>query len=163
MGEAKRKRQKIEADNQAIRDAQQGLLQKNIAKCTAMGKKVYSDSVPREKMSEILIEYASPLVYAVGDDASAKKKALIIAMAIWNIGLLPDDKQLEGIEEVVKAFQLTSTANNDVEEYRRIIMLLLRRKKEHFSDSKRLILDINFVEITNGFHVNVVSSPVANP
>jgi hypothetical protein len=160
VGEAKRKRQqKIEADNLAIRDAQQGFIQKKNAEYAAIGMKVYLDSASREKMSEILIEYASPLIHASGDDASAKKEALVIAMAIWNIALLPEDEQLERIEELVTTFQGPSTTNDDVEAYRRIIMLLLQRKEEHFSDFKRSILDINFVEITDGFHVNVVSTP----
>ncbi len=163
MGEAKRNRQKIEADNLAIRDAQQGLLQENIAERAAMGQKVLLDFSPREKMSAILIEYASPLMHATGDDASGKKKALLIAMAIWNIALSPEDEQLECIEQLVKAFQRPSTPDEAVQAYRRIAMSLLRRKKEHFSDSKRLILDLNFVEITDGFHVNVVSAPLSKP
>ncbi len=109
-----------------------------------------------EKMSEILSEFARPLL----DMCKAKEdhaKILRLAAIAWNTALLPEEE---------RAASLLDTKFTDLlgSEGMRLMQYLIQRKLDLFAGKTRPVHDIEVVDLGDRFSFRVVSGlPVNDP
>jgi hypothetical protein len=122
------------------------------------------------KMSEVLLEFASPL-FDPSDDDEYFGKAIALAAASWNAALLPSEKQEASIEGLID--KISSSGACDVDTAREInaslkeiVLMLLERKRSYFPDNKRVIVDYqisNFKDQRNVLVASTLPSPDEKP
>jgi hypothetical protein len=106
------------------------------------------------KMSEIILDFAQPLLDKTDGSLEGQKKALSVATIAWNIALMDDiDEQLEKLED-----HMRSEDDQFLEDMSVILSSLVQRKLDFYSDVKRMVMDYDIVDTGEGFHLNVVSS-----
>ena len=111
-----------------------------------------------EKMSEILLDFAEPLMEQVDrSDERAFGNVISIAAFAWNVSLLPKEKWESSIEDMVKEL---AQSDDDVAMMKSIVQMLIQRRMEFFSDITRYIFDYEILDEKEGWHLNVVSSLV---
>jgi hypothetical protein len=118
-----------------------------------------------EKMSEIIIDFAQPLMDAA-TSAAEQKKAISVAIIGWNLSLLPKELQPKQMSEIKKVLDSPKNSTQFSNEGLEIFNYLMARKKALFPGINRMVVDYELVETPKGFHLQVVSSIVeteANP
>ncbi|MEW6419309.1 MAG: hypothetical protein AB1480_14555 [Nitrospirota bacterium] len=118
--------------------------------------KHFSELIPgRVKMSEVLLDYAEPLLKEA-DNIKSRHVAISMAVLCWNISLMPEDKQKEMIEDVLAKILKTS---GDYDATRSIMIMLIERKKMFFSEYSNYIVDYE-ISLTDGgnLHLTVMSA-----
>jgi hypothetical protein len=95
------------------------------------------------KMSDVLMDFAEPLLDAVEDDL-AFENALTFAVICWNMSFLPEKEQRkmvsEMVDEIGKSDILTRLGVEDC------VTMLLERKKAFFAEDRGMVLDYKIVE-----------------
>lgn len=109
------------------------------------------------KMSEVLIDFARPLLDAA-ENAQAMEKALTLAIVVWNASLLPEASQKDMIQKIVEATS-SSGFKEDEEIGRSYVDMLLKRKRSYFSHCQRMIAEWHFEKEGDDLHLNVASVP----
>lgn len=101
---------------------------------------------PERKMSEVLLEFAEPLLDGAVDD-SDYRAGIGFAVMFWDLALLPEEEQPEALKHMARDLGKTSRSNDPeiVEYFQRIGKMLLLRKKALFPDITRAILDYEIV------------------
>jgi hypothetical protein len=110
----------------------------------------------REKMSEIIAEFAAPLI-DVAKNFEEQKKAISMAISMWNISLLPEENQLQSLKEIESLVSSSAERDEFSKEIQEIFSYLINRKKHNFQDINRFVQDYEFIETPEGFHLNIVS------
>jgi hypothetical protein len=95
-----------------------------------------------EKMSEVILDFAEPLLAKCQDDKT-ERKAVGIAILVWNLSLLPKKEQKEGIQDIYSVYSKSYDAT-DRAIMMYIVDMLLERKKKHFPNHKRAIVEYQF-------------------
>jgi len=143
---------------EAITVSQEKLLQRVKNKSANDGNKFRVEKrSSQQKMSEVIIDFAKPLLDAAQTDEEIQK-AIGMAIAMWNIAILPDKDQKNFIREFFDNTKDSSSNQELPEEYDQIVSYFIARKKVFFSHIERMILDYECVETPQGFHLNVVST-----
>jgi len=89
------------------------------------------------RMSEVILEFAEPLLEQCKDEKSAAG-ATGLAISVWNLSLLPEKSQ--GQEIIKMCSELTGSDDpKDYDELMDFAKVLLERKKKYYSDNKRAI------------------------
>lgn len=109
-----------------------------------------------EKMSEVIKDFAKPLLDQCEDNESAKG-VIALAIAAWNTSLLPEEEQEEAVEEAFAAFS-RSIPDGFLAAFKADLRMLLDRKKTHFAHIHRDIIDFEFTEQDGRIGFDVVSS-----
>ncbi|MFH0990566.1 MAG: hypothetical protein V1799_11185 [bacterium] len=107
-----------------------------------------------EKMSEVLLHFAAPLLNSAPNDA-AYELALTFSIAVWNLSLIPPEGQAVQMQELIEA-----TGKDDPGETRAIIEMLLQRKQTHFPENRRLIADYTLSCTGGQRHLTVASTEI---
>ncbi len=110
----------------------------------------------KEKMSEIIAEFAAPLLDAA-KNFEDQKKAISMAIAMWNISLLPEENQLQSLKEIESIVSSSTEVDDFSKERQEIFSYLIYRKKHLFQDINRFVQDYEIFETSEGFHLNVAS------
>lgn len=119
------------------------------------------ESIPRrswppvKKMSEVLLDFAEPLLEACNDEQL--KGAIAIAAASWNMTFLPPEEQKAALDELIMAAAKGDTLSD--RETREVLHWLANRKKLLFADDNRIIIDYELVEEEAGPRLLVTSAP----
>lgn len=121
-------------------------------------KKILVDLSAVQKMSEVILDFAEPLLSMASNDEEIKK-SIGLAILIWNLSLLPTEGQSEQLEQFWPSLQADS-GDEHVEDARSIVASLLKRKELHFQDHKRAILDYHISDTRDGLHLDVVSTVI---
>ena len=109
-------------------------------------------STKGNKISEALVAYAQPLLEEC-EDFSQFKTAIGLAMAIWNLCLLPENER----EACYKEF-LETLAGDDLKErviYAKLIKTFIARKEEMFPGDKRFIVNYQLTDKGNKINLTV--------
>ena len=157
----KKKIQERKRLKKAIFDSQEKLLQRAMDRSIDGGKEFLIAPPNMTKMSEIIIDYARPLLNVAKNDEE-QKKALSIAIAIWNLSLYPKEMQSECIGKITEIMTASRKDSRLSENEKEVLNFLMERKKTFFPEIKRVILDYEYVETPKGFHINVVSNILEN-
>jgi len=102
-----------------------------------------------EKMSEVIQDFAEPLLEGA-ESPQEINKALLIAMVAWNYSLLDDAARSN--PDPAQAAILSAPGVKEVFE------ALLRRKEQLYPDNRRAILDYELIPSETEFRLNVIST-----
>lgn len=140
----------------AIKESRKKLLAKTVMKSISSGKKVQLVSHNERKMSDIIIEFAEPLLdqsTSIEEDKVAIKKAI----HYWNIFVLPKNYQSK-YEDMMQALQKASrdeASSEYLEDENDIMSFMKDRKEKLFPDNHRVILNYECIDTPDGVHLNV--------
>lgn len=113
------------------------------------------DIFPGRKMSEVLLDFASPLLDAADDDYF--ETTIGFAVLCWNLSFLPDGERQKELEHMINEIGGTDTLfRTGVEDHTR---MLLKRKQEYFAKDRRFIMNFKIVEEGNNSRLLVMSAP----
>ena len=105
-----------------------------------------------DKMSEILIDFAEPLL----ELADNEKAMLTLAMAAWNIAIFPEKVREAKIDEfVTKCFPPDDP--QALEKIRATVGMMVLRKLKLYPDNERILLGYELIESGDKRMLNVVS------
>ncbi len=110
------------------------------------------------KMSEVLLDFARPLLDAVDDEGF--KNVIIFAALCWNISFLPEREQHGHLRRIVD--ELSKPAPLIRPDFNAWAKTLLERKKAFFAADRRMVLDYRVVEEKDSRHL-FVTSTLAKP
>jgi len=99
--------------------------------------------LPLGKMSEVILDFAEPLLNTIDDD-ELFEEVLRFAGICWNISLLPENEQKQMVQSLVNEM-----GKSDILKRLRVeedIRMLLERKKVFFADDRRMLMDFKIFE-----------------
>ncbi len=108
---------------------------------------------PEMKMSEVLIEFAQPLL-KVAKTTEQFRTAISLAGLAWNAALLGD----KDIEKEIR--DLIPKSNPVYDDILPIMEMLKDRKHRDFYDYDRVIIDYQISGKAPDYHLSVISSPI---
>lgn len=111
---------------------------------------VVKDMPGQEKMSQVILDFAKPLL-ELSDDVEWKMTILDVAIVAWNFSLLPPEEQSRASQELDETF--------DTDEAKDVFEFLLQRKEESFLENHRVIVDYTVHQAGNKLKFNVISTP----
>jgi hypothetical protein len=115
-------------------------------------------SVHERKMSQVILDFAEPLLEETVDDEDFRR-AISIAIMFWDLALYPEDEQEKLFGDMIR--DLGEAAQNDPEVIAYLTGVgrtLLLRKKTLFPDIKRAILDYEIVDKGDSMQLLVTST-----
>ena len=101
------------------------------------------ECLPGRKMSEVLLDFAEPLLDALADDDEFKG-AISFAAICWNLSFLPEKGQRKELRYIAHALGGSDALSSSEIEY--FARILLERKKAFFADDRRMVVDYEVVE-----------------
>ena len=108
------------------------------------------------KMSEVLLDFARPLLDTVDDEGF--KKVIIFAALCWNISLLPEREQQKDLKKIVDELSKSDPLiRTDLNAWAKA---LLERKKTFFADDRRMVVNYEVVEEKDNHRLLVMSTLV---
>ncbi|WP_300455414.1 hypothetical protein [Desulfobacula sp.] len=114
-------------------------------------------SASARKLSEVVLEFAEPLIDAA-DGTVDEEKAIRMLITLWNASLLAKQKGLETIspalDDMAKGDQILSS------EFHSIFDMMYERKQNYFSTDNRFIVNYSLEENREGFYLQVASTPM---
>ena len=140
------------------------LMQRVIDNETRKGRKVffedYEDGSDSVRMSEIIIDLAEPLLERARS-YEEKRKVLEMAIVVWNISMLPKDKQ----KKLLLDFGRSLFGNPSEENRPGFAMLaeMLHRRYAHFSRIRRFIVDYELEERDGTPYLTVGHTALSDP
>ena len=117
---------------------------------------IITDSPQKEKMSEVLFEFAKPLTDVCEDD-EAFYLAIQISAIAWNSSFFPLKERNKLIDEVI------TECMNDKKERKitkEILSKMLERKEKNFPNIKIIIVDFQISYRDGQRNLTVISSPI---
>jgi hypothetical protein len=95
------------------------------------------------KMSEVLIDFAQPLLNEIDDD-ELFGRAVSFAAICWNLSFMPENEHQKFIRRMVRGFGKFGV-------FERLQMenwahMLLERKKAFFAHDRRMLMDYKIIE-----------------
>ena len=100
-----------------------------------MAEKMVPNPPGKEKMSEVIVEYARPLMEAA-QTVEEQNKAITMAIICWNISIIDiEERDLRITETFAEAGETLDPATKEVIEF------MLNRKDDLFRDNKRIVED----------------------
>ena len=99
-----------------------------------------------QKMSEVLLDFAAPLLDTIDmRDKAVLEPTIQIAIFIWNYAVIVSGQYpktlTKGMVGQVKALVENRRSNDPV--FRTLLAVLLERKKSLYPDNNRMIVDFN--------------------
>ena len=110
----------------------------------------------KEKMSEVLEEFAQPYLDLVDDSLEMQNKVIAMAVLAWNFTLLPRKERKAAVEDLVSS--LASQDEEMEEDTRQIVKEMIKRKERYFRANKRFILSYDISKTKDGFYLSVAST-----
>ena len=105
------------------------------------------------KMSEVILDFAEPLLDAIDDD-ELFEKAIGCAVVCWNLSFLTEIKKQRHVRAIVNKLDKSDLLTRfEAEDY---VRMLLERKRILFADEKRIVINYKIVE-EDQHHLSVVS------
>lgn len=110
--------------------------------------------VSQIKMSEVIMDFAEPLLDFAEDDES-KEKAISLALVCWNLALLPQDDQQEELKYMLHTFPGGNTG-----EIEQVVITMVKRKSACFPDIKKCVVDYKITRRGDDIHLTVTSTDI---
>ena len=108
------------------------------------------------KMSEVLLDFARPLLDEYGDDDF--QSIIAFSAACWDISFMPEEKQQKELINFMDVMEITDPA--DRQQVENQARMLLERKKSLFADDKRMVMNYRIVDEGGYNRLFVLSSPL---
>jgi hypothetical protein len=107
------------------------------------------------KMSEVLMDFAGPLLEDL-EDETAFESVLSFAVICWNLSFFPEKEQRKMMRDIVD--ELGKSDHLMRLEAESWVGFFLERKKAFFADDRRMILDYKIVQEKGRERLLVVST-----
>ena len=117
---------------------------------------IVTENPQKEKMSEILLEFAEPLTDAC-EGGRAFYNALQFSIIAWNSSFFSLKERNKLIDGDINKY---IDNNNDREITKEILSMMLERKKKNFSHIKMFIVDFQIAYEEGQRHLTVMSAPI---
>jgi hypothetical protein len=152
---SKEKKRKKRLKKLKERSARTQLLNRATKTIANSDKEVLVNPSGETKMSEVLLDFADPLLQ-MADEESEERNIMEMAILAWNLALLP----LAERQELLSTFVDDSLSDDgtSAEEIAGLIEWLVDRKIEYYIESDRFIVDYEFVGSGNRRRLYVVST-----
>ncbi len=108
-----------------------------------------------QKVSAALLDVARPWLRDA-DDRDSYYKALMLAMTAWNLSLMPADKRKAALRGVTD--KALGDSGQAVADFEALIAELMTRKLLLYPLDHRFLVDLDLVETSGGYRVNVMSA-----
>ncbi|MGD1859098.1 MAG: hypothetical protein ACFB0E_03900 [Leptolyngbyaceae cyanobacterium] len=108
------------------------------------------------KMSEVLEEFAEPYVEEI-DDFLEHKSFLELAAIAWNLAIMPEEQRQAAREEMHNKFGRRGSQDS-LKALDPLLDELIERKLQLFPDNQRLIMDLQFEDSGDQYHLSVAST-----
>ncbi len=135
----KKKRDKKKKNKRKIKSPQAIFIDKVKNSNKLPVSKMIVDPEGEAKMSEVILDFAKPFLDKCEDEES-EKKAIGLAILIWNVSLFPKKKRDQEIENLCSGLSSSEDAN-DFAALMNYVNILLERKDECYPDNKRAIIN----------------------
>jgi len=127
------------------------------------GKIIVKNALP-QKMSEVLIDFAKPLLDAIDQlDRKALKAAFQMAITVWNYSIVidrnnPSESFADRLNRKTLKAMVARAFSGDIGEG--VLNALMERKQSLYPDNNRLIgdFDIKWEDGQDIFHLTVMSA-----
>jgi len=99
---------------------------------------------PLRKMSEVVLDFAGPLLNTIDDDDELFEEVICFAAFCWNTSFLPENEQKQMVQSLID-----DIAKSDILQRLRFeddIRMLLERKKAFFADDRRIVVNYEVIE-----------------
>ncbi|MDH4319242.1 MAG: hypothetical protein OEV64_12685 [Desulfobulbaceae bacterium] len=136
--EWKRRQKRIkdrERTRQAIISSQERLLDQTRKNAIQKGDPVQIDRNNPQKMSEVILDFAEPLL-DTAHSIEDQRKATSMAITFWNISLLPNHKRNEFIKYLINTVNETENSAKLSEDKEQVIRYFVNRKEAFFFSYK---------------------------
>lgn len=107
-------------------------------------------------MSEVLSEFAEPLLEEMGDEHL--RVGVSVAALAWNMATMPPKEGEAALGRFCKDKVIGEVLTS--REMRELLRFLVDRKKQMYGDDERLILSYTFVEEQGDLRLLVASTPL---
>lgn len=97
-----------------------------------------------ETMSHIILDFAQPLLETCSDEAS-EKKAISLAIFVWNSSLLPESERKQTLEDYLSAYR-DAIPKENFQTLCNYIDRLVQDKTTRFADNRNKITNCTFGE-----------------
>ena len=104
-------------------------------------------------MSNVIWEFAKPLLETCNDEAS-ERKAISLAIFVWNSTLLPEQERKETLEAYLAQCR-DALPPEELEALSKLIDQLLEDKETRFADNRMKITNCTFGEFGDNRHIEV--------
>jgi hypothetical protein len=108
----------------------------------------------KEKMSEVLIDFARPFLDKYGKETGTSEKILAMAVVGWNIALVPARKKRALIAGVLSTLPASQRSTAEA-----LLGMMEERKRSHFNEIKRYIVNYKVRDSVDSINVYVASTP----
>ena len=113
-------------------------------------------TLPAQKMSEVLPEFAEPLLDTIDDD-ELFEEVINFALICWNLSFFPEHKQLAKWKAIAKKVGRAHLLSRpEIESW---VWVLLERKKTLFAHDRRIVLDCKVIDEGDRRRLLVMSTP----
>ncbi len=109
-------------------------------------------------MSEIILEFADPLLKDAKDNKIRIESAVGFSVVVWNLSLFPEDKFIEGRESIIRESKFKDEAK--ITEMENLINMLLERKEKYFKKERRVVSHYYIDYNGNEMRLDVVSGDI---
>jgi hypothetical protein len=106
-----------------------------------------------EVMSNVIWEFAQPLLETCQDQA-AERKAISLAIFVWNAALLPEQQRDETLNAYLAQCREVMPPE-ELETLSSLINQLLQDKEARFADNRKKITNCTFGDFGNDRHIEV--------
>ena len=104
-------------------------------------------------MSNVIWEFAKPLLETCNDEAS-ERKAISLAIFVWNTALLPEQERKETMEAYLAQCR-DSLPPEELETLSSLIDRLLEDRNTRFADNRKRITNCTFGDFGDNRHIEV--------
>ena len=138
-------------------------MEHRLVKTTGESYKIIRDET-LASMSEILLDFAEPIVNAVDmDDRDAYENAIKMSIVFWNASTMIEmsrtsrkgiiRKLLDAlmVHKLLKPFTRNAESNE-------ISLFMLGRKQQLYPNVNRLIMDYELIDTVDGYHITVATT-----
>lgn len=114
---------------------------------------VESEEQGTEVMSKVIWDFAGPLLETCNDLAS-EKKAISLAIFVWNASLLPEQERKQTLERYLEDCR-NVLPSDEIETLSAYIDRLVRDKEDRFSTIRKKITNCTFGDFNDNRHIEV--------
>lgn len=157
----RKKNQEREKTRDLIAKSQKLLLERTETHLFGGNVTVLDPSMAKEKMSDVIFQFADPLLEMAESDEEGKK-ALVVALLIWNLSLSHEKVRAEQRKAIDKMLGMSDEQHQEYQSWKEMVDFMLERKKTDFPDIHRMILNYDIIETPEGLHLNVTSTVPQN-
>lgn len=107
------------------------------------------------KMSEVLEDFVEPYLEEI-EGYVAKDRFISVAVLAWNLAIMPEEARQTAKEQLQNQLE-QGELSGDQELWDSLLDELVERKFQYFADNRRLIMEFQFEDTGDQYHLSVAS------